>query len=99
MGTSFTSKLTSEFFSRFGIKMRYSSICHPESNVVEQLHSTLKCVMKALCVENRNDREENLPLGLVVLRTITHESIGYNSGEWVFGKRLLKKEKTNICVH
>ncbi|GFY35914.1 hypothetical protein TNCV_4842861 [Trichonephila clavipes] len=41
-GTSFTSALTTEFFERFGILVRHSSMHHPQSNPVEQFHRTLK---------------------------------------------------------
>ncbi|GFY30477.1 retrovirus-related Pol polyprotein from transposon 412 [Trichonephila clavipes] len=41
-GTSFISALTTEFFERFGILVRHSSVYHPQSNPVERFHRTLK---------------------------------------------------------
>ncbi|MCP8719654.1 MAG: reverse transcriptase domain-containing protein, partial [Asgard group archaeon] len=88
LGRSFTSELTSEFFSKFGIKVYHSSVCHPQSNSVERLHSTLKRVLKALCLEGGQDWEENLPSALFALRTVSHESTGFSPSELVHGKNL-----------
>ena len=48
LGTSFTSELTMAFFKKYDIKVSHSSVCHPQSNQVERLHSTLKAVLKSL---------------------------------------------------
>ncbi|XP_035220599.1 uncharacterized protein LOC118193600 [Stegodyphus dumicola] len=88
LGRSFTSELTSEFFSKFGIKVYHSSVCHPQSNSVERLHSTLKRVLKALCLESGKDWEECLPCALFALRTVSHESTGFSPCELVHGKNL-----------
>ncbi|GFX17428.1 retrovirus-related Pol polyprotein from transposon 17.6 [Trichonephila clavipes] len=49
-GTSFTSALTTEFFERFGILVRHSSVYHPQSNPVERFHRTLKRLLRVLYV-------------------------------------------------
>ncbi|XP_054719150.1 uncharacterized protein LOC129228494 [Uloborus diversus] len=88
LGRSFTSLLTTEFFDRFGIKVRHSSICHPSSNPVERMHSSIKRILKALCVESGEDWEKNLPLALFALRSVNHESTGFSPAELVHGKNL-----------
>ncbi|GFT49289.1 retrovirus-related Pol polyprotein from transposon 17.6 [Trichonephila clavipes] len=50
-GTSFTSALTTEFFERFGILVRHSSVYHPQSNPVERFHRTLKRLLRVLCLD------------------------------------------------
>ncbi|GFW23060.1 uncharacterized protein K02A2.6 [Trichonephila clavipes] len=47
-GTSFTSALTTEFFERFGILVRHSSVYHPQSNPVERFHRTLKRLLRVM---------------------------------------------------
>ncbi|GFW70528.1 transposon Ty3-G Gag-Pol polyprotein [Trichonephila clavipes] len=56
-GTSFTSALTTEFFERFGILVRHSSVYHPQSNPVERFHRTLKRLLRVLCL----DANKHLP--------------------------------------
>ncbi|GFT04728.1 retrovirus-related Pol polyprotein from transposon 412 [Trichonephila clavipes] len=88
LGTSFTSELTTTFFNKFGIKVTRSSVSHPQSNAVERVHRTIKCVIKALCVESGEDWEGVLPLALFSLRTVAHESTGFSPTELVMGKNL-----------
>ncbi|GFU83936.1 retrovirus-related Pol polyprotein from transposon 412 [Trichonephila clavipes] len=73
--TSFTSELTTTFFNKFGIKVRRSSVSHPQSIEVERVHRTIKRVIKALCVESGEDWEEVLPLALFSLRTSVQVSV------------------------
>ncbi|GFX64675.1 retrovirus-related Pol polyprotein from transposon 412 [Trichonephila clavipes] len=88
LGTSFTSELTTTFFNKFGIKVARSSVSHPQSNAVERVHRTIKRVIKALCVESREDWEGVLPLALFSLRTVAHESTGFSPTKLVMGKNL-----------
>ncbi|KAG8184898.1 hypothetical protein JTE90_017753 [Oedothorax gibbosus] len=91
-GTSFTSVLTSEFFDRFGIKVRHSSVYHPQSNPVERFHRSLKRLLRSLCLEAGHEWEKHLPSALMALRTVTHESTGFSPAELVFGKNLRTPE-------
>lgn len=88
LGTSFTSYLTTAFFDRFGIKVSHSSVMHPESNLIERFHSSIKRVLKVLSHENGNDWEKNLYPALFALRTVTQESTGFSPAELVHGKNL-----------
>lgn len=57
LGRSYTSCLT----TTFGVRLRHSSLLNPVSNNVERLHRTIKKLLKAMCVQNGKDWEENLP--------------------------------------
>lgn len=97
-GTSFTSALTTEFFERFGINVRHSSVHHPQSNPIERFHRTLKRLVRALCLESGTEWDRHLPSILLALRTVTHESTGYTPSELVYGKNLRTPE-TLIMEH
>ncbi|GFV92000.1 retrovirus-related Pol polyprotein from transposon 297 [Trichonephila clavipes] len=86
-GTSFTSALTTEFFERFGILVRHSSVYHPQSNPVERFHRTLKRLLRVLCLDTGSEWDKHLPSILSALRTVSHESTGYTHRQsWCMGK-------------
>ncbi|GFV87097.1 retrovirus-related Pol polyprotein from transposon 17.6 [Trichonephila clavipes] len=87
-GTSFMSRLTVEFFNRFGIKVSRSSVYHPQSNPVEHFHRTVKRVLRVLCIEAAPNWESQVPAALFALRTVTHESTGFSPAELVYGNNL-----------
>ncbi|GFU32640.1 retrovirus-related Pol polyprotein from transposon 17.6 [Trichonephila clavipes] len=63
-GTSFMSRLTVEFFNRFGIKVSRSSVYHPQSNPVERFHRTVKRILRVLCIEAAPNWESQVPAAL-----------------------------------
>ncbi|GFU52809.1 retrovirus-related Pol polyprotein from transposon 412 [Trichonephila clavipes] len=87
-GTSFMSRLTVEFFNRFGIKVSRSSVYHPQSNPVERFHRTVKRNLRVLCIEAAPNWESQVPAALFALRTVTHESTGFSPAELVYGNDL-----------
>ncbi|GFU95606.1 hypothetical protein TNCV_3332731 [Trichonephila clavipes] len=91
-GTSFTSAPTTEFFERFGILVRHSSVYHPQSNPVERFHRTLKRLLRVLCLDAGFEWDKHLPSILLALRTVSHESTGYTPSELVYGKNLRTPE-------
>ncbi|GFT05132.1 retrovirus-related Pol polyprotein from transposon 412 [Trichonephila clavipes] len=97
-GTSFTSALTTEFFERFGILVRHSSVYHPQSNSVERFHRTLKRLLRVLCLDAGSEWDKHLPSILLALRTVSHESTGYTPSELVYGKNLRTPE-TLVMEH
>ncbi|GFW07938.1 retrovirus-related Pol polyprotein from transposon 17.6 [Trichonephila clavipes] len=60
-GTSFMSRLTVEFFNRFGIKVFRSSVYHPQSNPVERFHRTVKRVLRVLYIAAAPNWESQVP--------------------------------------
>ncbi|GFT66457.1 retrovirus-related Pol polyprotein from transposon 412 [Trichonephila clavipes] len=97
-GTSFTSALTTEFFERFGILVRHSSVYHPQSNPVERFHRTLKRLLRVLCLDAGSEWDKHLRSILLALRTVSHESTGYTPSELVYGKNLRTPE-TLVMEH
>ncbi|GFU30080.1 retrovirus-related Pol polyprotein from transposon 412 [Trichonephila clavipes] len=91
-GTSFTSALTTEFFERFGILVRHSSVYHPQSSPVERFPRTLKRLLRVLCLDAGSEWDKHLPSILLALRTVSHESTGYTPSELVYGKNLRTPE-------
>ena len=91
-GTSFTSNLTTEFLTKFGVQIRHSSVYHPQSNMVERFHRSLKRVLSVMCKEAAGDWAQTLPLALFAFRTAVHESVGFTPSEIVFGKNLRTPE-------
>ncbi|GFX36439.1 retrovirus-related Pol polyprotein from transposon 412 [Trichonephila clavipes] len=87
-GTSFMSRLTVEFFNRFGIKVSRSSVYHSQSNPVKRFHRTVKRILKVLCIEAAPNWEVQVPAALFALRTVTHESTGFSPAELVYGNSL-----------
>ncbi|GFU37084.1 retrovirus-related Pol polyprotein from transposon 412 [Trichonephila clavipes] len=86
--TSFMSRLTVEFFNRFGIKVSRSSVHHPQSNPVERFHRTVKRILRVLCIEAAPNFESQVPAALFALRTVTHENAGFSPAELVYGNNL-----------
>ncbi|GFX77512.1 retrovirus-related Pol polyprotein from transposon 297 [Trichonephila clavipes] len=97
-GVSFTSALTTEFFERFGILVRHSSVYHPQSNPVERFHRTLKRLLRVLCLDAGSEWDKHLPSILLALRTVSHESTGNKPSELVYAKNLRTPE-TLVMEH
>ncbi|GFX45472.1 hypothetical protein TNCV_2740091 [Trichonephila clavipes] len=87
-GASYMSRLTVEFFNRFGIKVSRSSVYHPQRNPVERFHRTVKRILRILCIEAAPNWESQVPAALFTLRTVTHESTGFSPAELVYGNNL-----------
>lgn len=58
--TSFTINLTTAFFRKFSLKIIHSSSQHPESNLIEYWHQSVKTTLKVLCTKNGTDWKANL---------------------------------------
>ncbi|GFU00572.1 retrovirus-related Pol polyprotein from transposon 17.6 [Trichonephila clavipes] len=90
--------LTTEFFERFGILVRHSSVYHPQSNPVERFHRTLKRLLRVLCLDAGSEWDKHLPSILLALRTVSHEKYRYTPSELVYGKNLRTPE-TLVMEH
>ncbi|GFT87138.1 transposon Ty3-G Gag-Pol polyprotein [Trichonephila clavipes] len=93
--------LTTEFFERFRILVRLSSVYHPQSNPVERFHRTLKRLLRVLCLDAGSEWDKHLSSILLALRTVSHESTGldpHTPSELVYGKNLRTPE-TLVMEH
>ncbi|GFX12443.1 retrovirus-related Pol polyprotein from transposon 17.6 [Trichonephila clavipes] len=66
----------------------WSSVYHPQSNLVERFHRTVKRVLRVLCIEAAPNRESQVLAALFALRTVTHESTGFSPAELLYGNNL-----------
>lgn len=88
-GTNFTSKMFAEILKQLGVKHHHSSAQHPQSQgVLERFHQTLKCLLRAYCVELNRDWEEGLPWLLLASREVTQSSLGFSPNDLVFGHKI-----------
>lgn len=98
-GSNFMSKVSQQVMQQLGTEHRPSSAYHPESQgALERFHGTLKSMLRAYCLEFRNDWDEGVPLVLFAAREVVQESLGFSPNELVFGHRVrgpmsLLKEK------
>lgn len=88
LGSCFTSELTVTFCEKFNIKVIHSSVHRPQSNAIERWHRSVKRLLKVLCLESGDSWEKTLPMALLALRTVTHESTNFSPAELVHGKNL-----------
>ncbi|GFV89793.1 retrovirus-related Pol polyprotein from transposon 412 [Trichonephila clavipes] len=94
-GTSFTSALTTEFFERFGILVRHSSVYHPQSNPVEQFHRALKATLMFRCSFRMGQTSS---VNSFRVTDCISRSTGYTPSELVYGKNLRTPE-TLVMEH
>ncbi|GFW66310.1 retrovirus-related Pol polyprotein from transposon 17.6 [Trichonephila clavipes] len=97
-GTSFTIALSTEFFERFGILVRHSSVYRPQSNPVERFHRTFKRLLRVLFLDAGSKWDKHLPSIILTLRTVSHESTWYTPLELEYGKNLRTPE-TLVMEH
>ena len=90
-GSYFTSQLTNAFLRKFNIKLTHSSVYHPQSNMVERLHRTLKRILTT-SAEEGEEWEKLLPMALFTVRNVINETTGFSPAELVFGKTLRSPE-------
>ena len=78
-----------EILKQLGVKHHRSSAQHPQSQgVLERFHQTLKCLLRAYCVELNRDWEEGLPWLLLASREVTQSSLGFSPNDLVFGHKI-----------
>ncbi|GFU79001.1 retrovirus-related Pol polyprotein from transposon 17.6 [Trichonephila clavipes] len=88
--------LTTEFFERFGILVRHSSVYHPQSNPVKRFHRTLKRLLRVLCLDAGSEWDKHLPS--ILWRCGLYLTKVQGSSELVYGKNLRTPE-TLVMEH
>ena len=88
-GTQFTSLLMGELHRLLGIKPLFTTPFHPQGNErIERLHSTLKSVLRKLCVDRPKDWHRYLIPTLFALREVPSDRPGFSAFELLYGKRV-----------
>jgi len=91
-GAQFSSQLTTQFLNQFNIQVRHSSVYHPQSNMVERFHRSLKRILSMACNDAGEGWEGVLPMALFTLRNVVHETTGFSPAEMIFGENLRTPE-------
>ena len=88
-GRNFESKTFSKICQLLGINKTLTSTFHPEDNGrVENLHKTLRSMLKARVEDNPATRDEHLDFCLMAYRSSVHSSTGHNPFELMFGREM-----------
>lgn len=86
-GSNFTSKLTDELLAKIGIKIRFSTPEHPQSNgTVERWNGTFKAMLKHIIHSHNRDWDRYVPCLLWAYREIPHEVTGVSPFELMYGR-------------
>ena len=88
-GRNFESKILSERCQLLSVNKTRTSACHPEGNgQVENLHKTLRSMLKARVEDNPATWDEHLDLCMMAYRSSVHSSTGHNPFELMFGREM-----------
>ena len=86
---NFESKILSERCQLLSVNKTRTSACHPEGNgQVENLHKTLRSMLKARVEDNPATWDEHLDLCMMAYRSSVHSSTGHNPFELMFGREM-----------
>ena len=88
-GRNFESKIFSEICQLLSVNKTRISACHAEGNgQVENLHKTLRSMLKARVEDNPATLDEHLDLCMMAYRSSVHSSTGHNPFELMFGREM-----------
>ena len=88
-GRNFESKIFSEMCQLLSVNKTRTSACHPEGNgQVENLHKTLRSMLKARVEDNPATWDEHLDFCVMAYRSSVHFSTGHNPFELMFGREM-----------
>lgn len=86
--TSFNSHVIKQLLRLFQIKKIFSTIYHPQSNVVERSHKTLNAYLRAFTEKNRRQWDELLLYATFVYNNSIHSVTGFTPHELAHGFRI-----------
>lgn len=88
-GSNFCSHLFDQVLQQLRIRHNFSSAYHAQSQgALERFHQTLKSMLRAFCVQMKEDWEEALPWLLLAAREVVQESTGFSPNDLVFSHRV-----------
>lgn len=65
-------KVFAKEIKKLNIKHQVSSVYHPQSQgAIEWFHQTLKSILRTFCVEQQKEWDEEIPLLLFAIHTMT----------------------------
>ncbi|XP_064475345.1 uncharacterized protein LOC135389211 [Ornithodoros turicata] len=86
-GTNFTSKLTQELTERMGIKVRFSTPDHPQSNgIVERWNGTFKAMLRHVVADEGREWDRYVSCLLWAYREVPNEVTGVSPFQLMFGR-------------
>lgn len=86
-GTNFTAALTKELAERLGIRMRFSTPEHPQSNgIVERWNGTFKAMLRHVVIDRGREWDRVVPCLLWAYREVPHEITGASPFEMMYGR-------------
>lgn len=83
--TSFISQVIKELTHLFSMKKIFSTIYHPQSNIVERAHRTLNAYLRAFTTKNKDNWDELLKYATFVYNNTVHTTTGYTPHELAHG--------------
>ena len=88
-GSNFMSRLFQVLFYQLGVKQIKSTAYHPQTQgALERYHQVLKNMLKAFCLDHKEDWDEAIPMLLFATREVPVESLGVSSFNLIFGHRV-----------
>src|SRR5207249_1143157 len=88
LGTNFRSALMTQLFRMCGIKQKFSSVSHPETNaMLERLHRVLKNSLRSVLAKDKSlEWDQHLPHIMYCIRDSVNASTGFTPAELMFGR-------------
>ena len=88
-GRNFESKIFPEMCQLLSVNKTRTSACYPEGNgQVENLHKTLRSMLKARLEDSAATWDEHLDLYMMAYCSSVHSSTGHNPFELMFGREM-----------
>ncbi|XP_067145203.1 uncharacterized protein [Centruroides vittatus] len=86
-GTNFTAGLTREMTRLLGVRIRFSTPEHPQSNgSVERWNQTFKNMLSHTIAESKKNWDKVIPFLLWAYREVPHETTGISPFEMLYGR-------------
>lgn len=89
LGKQFTSDLMRELHRLLGIHPVFNTPYHPMgTGRIERIHSTLKSILKKLCIKNPTEWHRYITPTLFALREMPSDRTGYSAFELLYGRQV-----------
>ena len=88
LGTEFNSELLRLFVQYFGVCQLHTTVCHPQTNIVERFHRVLKKMSRSFVEEEPDDWDVGIDLVLFAFREVPVATYGYSPFELLYGRHV-----------